>query len=94
METSTSDVLNHHLSAFGEGNVEEILKDYTEDSIILHPDGVVKGLQQIEAFFTEVINYHRPCRWFSGTAIPDNVIRCCPSKAVVVPHGFGYPVVL
>jgi len=28
-----------------------------------------------------VINDHRPCRWYSGTATPDNVIRCCPSKA-------------
>jgi ketosteroid isomerase-like protein len=60
MNTSTSDVLNHHLTAFGEGNVEEILKDYTEDSILLHPDGVVKGLKQIEDFFTEVFKIFVP----------------------------------
>jgi len=26
------------------------------------------------------INYHRPFRWFSRTATPDNVIRCYPSN--------------
>ena len=60
MDTSTSNVLNHHLTAFGEGSVEEILKDYTEDSIVLHPDGVVKGLQQIAAFFTEIFKIFVP----------------------------------
>jgi ketosteroid isomerase-like protein len=54
MNESTNDVLAHHLTAFGEGNVEETLKDYTEDSILLHPDGVVKGLQQLKEFFTEI----------------------------------------
>ena len=60
MSTSTSDVLSHHLTAFGEGSVEEIIKDYTEDSILLHPDGVVKGLQQITAFFTEIFKIFVP----------------------------------
>jgi hypothetical protein len=31
--------------------------------------------------------------WFSRTANPVNVIRCCPSRAVIGPHGFDYPVV-
>ena len=60
MNESTNDVLAHHLTAFGEGNVEETLKDYTEDSILLHPDGVVKGLQQIKEFFTEIFKTFVP----------------------------------
>ena len=43
MDTSTSNVLNHHLTAFGEGSVEEILKDYTEDSVLLHSDNAIKS---------------------------------------------------
>jgi ketosteroid isomerase-like protein len=60
MSESTNDVLGHHLTAFGEGDVEEILKDYNEDSILLHPDGVVKGLQQVKAFFTEIFEIFVP----------------------------------
>ena len=43
MNESTNDVLGHHLSAFGEGSVEEILKDYTEDSVLLHSDNAIKS---------------------------------------------------
>jgi len=60
MNEATNVVLGHHLSAFGEGSVEEILKDYTEDSILLHPDGVVRGLQQLKAFFTEIFKTFVP----------------------------------
>jgi len=56
----TSDVLSHHLAAFGQGSVEEILKDYTEDSALLHPDGVVKGIQDIKAFFGEIFKIFNP----------------------------------
>ena len=60
MNKSTNDVLGHHLTAFGEGDVDEILKDYNEDSVLLHPDGVVKGLQQLQAFFTEIFKIFVP----------------------------------
>ncbi len=51
MSKSTNDVLGHHLTAFREGDVDEILKDYNEGSVLLHQDGVVKGLEQLKAFF-------------------------------------------
>lgn len=58
MNTLTSSnvqaVLDHHLAAFSAGDVVEILKDYTEDSELLTPDGSMKGLEAIAAFFSEV----------------------------------------
>ncbi len=57
MAASTEEVLNHHLQAFGEGNLEAILEDYNEDSILCTPDGLLDGLKEIkplfEAFFAE-----------------------------------------
>ncbi len=40
-------IMKHHLDAFGKRDVEEILKDYTEDSTIITPDAVIKGLDAI-----------------------------------------------
>ena len=57
MAASTEEVLNHHLQAFGEGNLEAILEDYNEDSIICTQEGLLEGLNGItpffEAFFAE-----------------------------------------
>jgi ketosteroid isomerase-like protein len=51
IEKVTSEVLNHHLSAFGNNNIEEIMKDYTELSEVLTPEGTLKGLAAIRKFF-------------------------------------------
>lgn len=55
METATynqtQEVLNHHLTAFAEANVDEIMKDYDEVSELMTPDGVMKGLNAIRSFF-------------------------------------------
>jgi ketosteroid isomerase-like protein len=50
-ESITKEVLTHHLTAFGNNNIEAILKDYTEESVVLTPDGLLKGLDMIRQFF-------------------------------------------
>ena len=49
--TNTGQVLNHHLQALGNGNLDEVLDDYVEESILVTPDGTVKGLGGIRAAF-------------------------------------------
>ena len=49
--TDTAQVLSHHLKALGDGNLDEVLSDYGEDSIVVTPDGTVKGLHGIRALF-------------------------------------------
>ncbi|TXK36949.1 nuclear transport factor 2 family protein [Pontibacter qinzhouensis] len=53
LENITKEVLTHHLTAFGSNNLEEIMKDYTEESVVLTPDGPLKGLAAIRKFFED-----------------------------------------
>ncbi|MCG2616312.1 nuclear transport factor 2 family protein [Terrimonas sp. NA20] len=46
-----AEVLHHHLSAFGSNDLEAILEDYSEESVILTKDGAVVGLANIRTFF-------------------------------------------
>lgn len=50
-QRTTAEVLKHHMDVLGEGNVAETLLDYAPQAVIITPAGVVKGLQEIQAFF-------------------------------------------
>jgi uncharacterized protein (TIGR02246 family) len=50
----TQAVLDHHLAAFVAGDADEVLKDYTDDSVMLTPEATVKGRQALHAMFSEV----------------------------------------
>ncbi len=49
---ATKDVLDHHLAAFGAGDVEEAMKDYTDDSVLLTADGAIRGRDALREAFT------------------------------------------
>lgn len=44
-------VLVHHLTAFGNNDLDEIIKDYTETSVIMTPNSSINGLVAIRIFF-------------------------------------------
>jgi len=48
-------VLEHHLKAFGENNLTELIADYTAESIVVTPDSTYVGLEQIENFLTGLL---------------------------------------
>ncbi|WP_306352863.1 YybH family protein [Flavobacterium sp. '19STA2R22 D10 B1'] len=54
----TKKVFEHHMEAFSNGDVEETLKDYTDDSVIIskgiNSRGYIKGLAEIRANFNSV----------------------------------------
>ena len=52
---TTRQVFEHHLSAFGAGDVDGILSDYTDESIVISPDGALKGRRAIRGFFEAVL---------------------------------------
>jgi ketosteroid isomerase-like protein len=60
MSASTEEVFDRHLQAFGAGDVERLLADYTEDSFVIGPMGVIKGLAGLRGFFEQL------CREFAG----------------------------
>jgi hypothetical protein len=47
----TERVLNHHLQSFGAGDIEAVMMDYTEESVIILPNGVLRGKEQIAGLF-------------------------------------------
>jgi ketosteroid isomerase-like protein len=49
--TDTAQVLSHHLKALGSGKLDDVLDDYAEDSVVVTPDGTIKGLRGIRALF-------------------------------------------
>ena len=50
---STEDVLNHHLAAFGAGDVDQTMEDFTDDSVMILPDATLRGRDSIRVAFTD-----------------------------------------
>lgn len=51
MQTTPAIVFQHHLEALGNNDLDELMKDYTEDSEVWTPDGAVVGLDAIADLF-------------------------------------------
>ncbi|WP_255151057.1 nuclear transport factor 2 family protein [Halorarius halobius] len=49
--TTTDDVLDHHLTAFGDRDLPELMTDYTEESVVITPTGTYRGRDDIETLF-------------------------------------------
>ena len=50
----TTDILDHQNLAFVKGDVDEIMKDFSEQSTLFTPDGVLEGIDSIRKFYTDV----------------------------------------
>ena len=58
---STQEILEHHLASFAASDVEATLSDYTESSVMLTPQGALRGLAAIRAFFeTAYAEFRQP----------------------------------
>ena len=49
-------VINHHLAAFADADIDEIMKDYNEASQLITPDGALHGRAAIREFFRSIFN--------------------------------------
>lgn len=49
--TATRQVFDHHVGALLTGDLEGILADYTDDSVIIGPEGAVRGRDAIREMF-------------------------------------------
>jgi len=64
--TTTKDVVNHHLKCFGEGDLEGILSDYASASVVFTPNGPLKEVAAIRAFYKQVFaEFGKPGTTFS-----------------------------
>lgn len=50
---STESVVDHHLSSFVSGNLDEIMEDFTDESILLGPTATLRGRDAIRSLFAE-----------------------------------------
>jgi len=48
---TTESVLQHHLRCFGSADLNGIISDYTEKSVLFLPSGVLRGTQEIRKHF-------------------------------------------
>jgi ketosteroid isomerase-like protein len=63
---STSDVLDHHIKCFGEGDLEGILSDYAPGAVLFTPDGPLRGIDEIRPFFQAMLaEFGKPGAAFS-----------------------------
>ena len=46
---STKDVLDHHLKAFDQGDLNDVLSDYAPDAVFFTKDGALKGVDTDQA---------------------------------------------
>jgi ketosteroid isomerase-like protein len=52
---STNDVIDHHLKAIEQGDVNAILSDYAPDAILFKGDGVFEGVDAIRPVFEKFV---------------------------------------
>jgi ketosteroid isomerase-like protein len=50
----TADTLQHHLAAVMQGDLDAILSDYTDESVLFLPDGTLHGRDAVRNFFTRL----------------------------------------
>lgn len=54
MSTCTQDVIEHHLDAFFQ-DIEHVMEDFTEESVVVTSDGAYRGRAQIRSFFSALL---------------------------------------
>ena len=52
--SNTESVLDHHLEAFADQDLDETIVDYDDDSVVVTNMGTFRGLDEIEGLFTNL----------------------------------------
>ncbi|MDA0786232.1 MAG: nuclear transport factor 2 family protein [Proteobacteria bacterium] len=53
-DAETKAIVEHHLAAFGAGDMKDTLSDYTETSVIVTQGGELRGLEAIQGLFASL----------------------------------------
>ena len=56
----TTDILNRQNLLFVKGDVDELMKDFSDQAVLFTPDGVLEGRDSIKKFYTEVTSNFLP----------------------------------
>ena len=64
--TSTKDIIDHHLKAFGERDLDGVLSDYAPGAVFFTQDGPLRGPDAIRPLFQAMIaEFGKPGATFS-----------------------------
>jgi len=55
MPRSPQEVFQHHAEALGAGDLDAIVDDYSDDAVLITPDGVMRGKDGIREAFTQLL---------------------------------------
>jgi hypothetical protein len=72
-EALTKKVLDHHVQTFQQNDLEGVMADYTEESVLVTPDKTYKGLSEIRENFVQAFE-----------ALPKDGTTMTVTKSVVV----------
>jgi hypothetical protein len=51
---STANILAHHLESLVDGDIDAIMSDYSDSSVLITPDGPLRGLSEIRRLFSKI----------------------------------------
>jgi hypothetical protein len=57
---STEATLGHHLQSLADGDLAAIMADYREHSVLITPDGPLRGLAEIRRLFSKIVDVMLP----------------------------------
>lgn len=77
-ESTTQSVLDHHWETFVNNDLEGVMEDYSEESILVTPDATYRGLEEIRQNFVNAFS-----------AFPTNDSKLTLNKSIVV-NDVGY----
>lgn len=49
---AATEIFEHHLEVFGAGDIEGILTDYTDASVVMYGDKIWRGVEGVRVFFS------------------------------------------
>jgi ketosteroid isomerase-like protein len=69
MTRTPQEVFAHHAQALGAGNLDEIVADYADDSVVITPGGVMRGKDGVRAAFVKLLDDLPNAAWDVKTQI-------------------------
>ncbi len=68
------EVFQHHGQALGEENLDEIIKDYTDDAILIVQGKVYRGKDGARQVFVQLLSDVPQAQWELDTTFADDVL--------------------
>src|SRR5262245_44772289 len=63
---TTTDILNQHMKAFAENDLDAVVADYSSDAVLFTPDRPLRGVAEIKPFFQAFLSeFAKPGSSFS-----------------------------